>query len=197
MSQMNRIENTGETAKTHHVCPWQRVVRLDNIFRQFVHNPRRMFGPYVKPGMRVLDFGCGAGFTSIGLARLVGESGEVVAADLQPELLEIVGKRAASEGLGERIHTHQCKPDSIGVDGEFDFASAIFVVHEVPDIDALMREVYSHLKPGGRFLIAEPSFHPVKRDEFEKEIVAAKAAGFKEESRPRIPFSYAVVLIKK
>jgi cyclopropane fatty-acyl-phospholipid synthase-like methyltransferase len=38
-----------------------------------------MLGPYVKPGMTVLDVGCGMGFFSIGMARMVGDEGRVIA----------------------------------------------------------------------------------------------------------------------
>lgn len=34
---------------------------VDNRFRRFLYDPRRLFGPYVKPGMTVMDVGCGMG----------------------------------------------------------------------------------------------------------------------------------------
>ena len=42
-----------------HVCPWQIVRLFDNFLRPLVHNPRKLFGPYVRKGMTVLDIGCG------------------------------------------------------------------------------------------------------------------------------------------
>ena len=75
------------------VCPWQFAPLMDNFLRPLVHNPRRLFKPYVREGMTVLDVGCGAGFASLGLAELVGEEGLVISADLQPKMLEMVKKR--------------------------------------------------------------------------------------------------------
>ncbi len=46
---------------------------FDNPFRHFFHNPEKMIGSYVSKGMTVLDVGCGMGFFSIGLAKLVGD----------------------------------------------------------------------------------------------------------------------------
>ena len=53
------------------VCPWQIAPLMDNAIRPLIHNPRRLFSPYIRPGMTVLDVGCGAGFASLGLAGLV------------------------------------------------------------------------------------------------------------------------------
>ena len=53
------------------VCPWQLAPLIDNCLRPLVHNPQKIFAPYVSRGMTVLDVGCGAGFVSLGLAELV------------------------------------------------------------------------------------------------------------------------------
>jgi len=60
------------------VCPSYQVLRFDNALRRILYNPARMFGPYVRPGMTVMDVGCGAGFNCLGLARLVGDTSEVI-----------------------------------------------------------------------------------------------------------------------
>ena len=106
------------------VCPWQLAPIIDNRLRPLVHNPEKLFAPYVTRGMTVLDVGCGAGFTSLGLARLVGEEGLVIAADLQSKMLSIVKERAIREGLADRIRIHLCSHDHIGLREELDFAVA-------------------------------------------------------------------------
>jgi 2-polyprenyl-3-methyl-5-hydroxy-6-metoxy-1,4-benzoquinol methylase len=140
---LSRLEAAGEK----HICPVWVVRTFDNFLRPLVHNPRRLFGPHVRPGMRVMDVGCGGGWASVALARLVGEGGLVIAADLQPEMLDLVRNRAEKAGLLDRIRLHTCLDDRIGLHEELDFAVAFYMTHETPDARALVAEVFSLLKP--------------------------------------------------
>ena len=70
------------------VCPVERAGGLDNRVRTLLQNPQKILGNYVKEGMTALDLGCGPGFFSIGMARIVGESGLVIATDLQEGMLQ-------------------------------------------------------------------------------------------------------------
>ncbi len=175
-----------------HVCPWQHAYWFDNIFRRLVHNPAKLYGAYVELGGVALDVGCGMGFNSLGLARLVGAGGRVIAVDVQPEMLEVLGKRAARAGLGERIETRVCAADRIGVSEPVGFAVAFWMVHEVPDAGQLMRDLHACLRPGGHLLIAEPRFH-VSRGDFDEEIKLAEAAGLALVDRPKVRLSLSAV----
>ena len=45
-----------------HVCPWWAAwFTINNPLRRLAHNPQRILSPYLKPGMTVLDVGCGMG----------------------------------------------------------------------------------------------------------------------------------------
>ena len=57
-----------------HVCPSWCGFFIDNPLRRLIHNPTKIFGPYVQPGMTVMDVGCGMGLFSIamGSARRAG-----------------------------------------------------------------------------------------------------------------------------
>ena len=189
-----QLHNSRVIEKTR-VCPWQIVRLFDNFLRPLVHNPRKLFGPYVRTGMKVLDIGCGRGFASLGLARLVGEDGLVISADLQPEMLDMVRERAAGAGLSNRIRTHRCGVDCIGVREELDLAVAFFMLHEVPDIRAFLVELFTLLKPGGRLFIAEPKVHVNRRD-FESTLRLAQTVGFEVSERPGVRLGRAVVLVK-
>ena len=177
------------------VCPWQIAPLIDNRLRPIVHNPEKIFAPYITRGMTVLDVGCGAGFTSIGLARVVGEEGIVIAADLQYKMLQMVKERAIREGLADRIRTHLCGPNHIGLREELDFAVAFFMVHEVPDIQAFLEEIYVLLKPRGRFFITEPKIH-VGFLAFQRIIRRAQVVGFEIVERPSVRFGQTVLLAK-
>lgn len=86
-----------------HVCSWWLAYTFDNPVRRVVHDPARVLAPYVTRGMTVVDGGCGMGFFSIELARLVGDEGAVIATDVQQKMLDAVGARARRAGLSRRI----------------------------------------------------------------------------------------------
>lgn len=176
-----------------HVCPWQAVWTFDNMLRPFIHNPQKLFSPHVPSGARVVDVGCGAGFASIGLARLVGDAGSVVAVDLQQEMLNMLLKRATRKKLNERIHVSLCTPVALGLSGSFHFANAFYMAHEVPDVSTFLKEIFHHLRPGGRLFVAEPVFHVTKK-RFNAMRVVATEVGFTLVDHPRVRFSHAVVL---
>jgi ubiquinone/menaquinone biosynthesis C-methylase UbiE len=177
------------------ICPWQIAPFIDNFLRPLIHNPRRLFGPYVRAGMTVLDVGCGAGFASLGLADLVGKEGLVISADLQPKMLDMVKKRAARAGLNNRIRVHHCVGNRIGVEEELDFAVAFFMLHEVSDASAFLEEIYALLRPGGQLFLTEPIIH-VSRRNFEQAVQEAQSIGFAVSERPSVRFGRAVLLLK-
>lgn len=179
-----------------HVCSHQHVWTFDNFIRSLLHNSEKLFGPYVKPGMRVMDVGCGAGFAAMGLAKLVGETGKVVAVDVQPEMLAKVEKRKAKARLGNRIETHLSGGEALEISGWFDFVSAFYMVHEVPDTSLFLREIYECLAPGGAFLVVEPKFH-VPKGRFHAMLALSKETGFEATDHPNVFFSRAVVLAKR
>ncbi|MFA4861524.1 class I SAM-dependent methyltransferase [Methanoregula sp.] len=181
------MKNEGKTEHhQHEVFSAKNAAHLDTPLRRFLYRPDRLAERYVRPGDRVLDFGCGPGFFTREFARRVGENGQVVSVDLQYEMLRIVQEKMESEGLRSRVTTHQCRPDSINLppdlNGTFDAAFAIFVVHEVPDPAKLFREIALLLKPNGQFFFSEPPFL-VSGKEFRDKLALAEEAGFLQVDR--------------
>ena len=86
-----------------HICPWWGGYFIDNPLRRLLHNPEKIVGPYVQPGMTVMDVGCGMGFFSIAMAKMVGDSGRVIAVDLQQKMLDVLRQRATKAGVADRI----------------------------------------------------------------------------------------------
>ncbi len=183
----------------HHICPIWVGYFLNNPLRRLYQSPKRILTPYVKEGMSVLDVGCAMGFFTLPLAKMVGPTGTVIAVDVQSGMIDGLVKRARKAGLSDRIIFHTCSPDTLdlsGYDEKIDFALAFAVVHEVPDRDHLLLELWKLLKPDGKLLIAEPKGH-VAAEEFDATLSTAVNGGFDLMSYLRIPRSYATVLCKK
>lgn len=178
-----------------HVCPWWGGYFIDNRLRRWLHDPNKIVGPYVKPGMTVLDVGCGMGMFTIAMANRVGDRGRVLAADLQQEMLDVLQARARKAGVADRIETHRCEPHRIGIETPVDFALAFAMIHETPDAGQFLQQIDLCLKPGGLFFVAEPRVH-VPRQAFDRMLAFARGLGWVERERPRVTFCRAVVLAK-
>ena len=179
-----------------HVCPWWLGYLIDNPLRRLLHNPEKFVGPYVKPGMAVMDVGCGMGIFSIAMAKMVGAAGCVTAVDIQQKMLDTLRKRAEKAGVADRIRTHRCEPNRLDIEARVDFVLASAMMHEVPDARRLLAEIHTCLKPGGRLLIAEPRFH-VSGWVFAETIAAAKDVGLRWVEEPWVRHSRAALLEKE
>jgi len=182
--------------KNNRICPVEKADSLDTRFRRWFQSPKKILKPYIKEGMTVLDLGCGPGFFSVALAEMVGETGRVIAADLQEGMLQKLQEKIKLWELQNRITLHKCKEDKIGLTDNVDFILTFYVVHEIPDQEKLFSEIETILKPNGQILIVEPPFH-VSKSAFENTIQKAKAVGFTEVERPKVLFNKAVILRKK
>jgi len=172
-----------------HVCPPWIGYLLINPLRKLLENPNKIMGPFVQEGMTVLEPGCGMGFFTLPLARMVGPAGRVVAVDIQKKMLSALERRARKAGVLDRIELRHADGDGMGVEdlsGEVDFTAALHVVHEVPDQSRFYTETWETLKPGGKLLVVEPKGH-VSQENFEQSVSLAEKVGFQSQ-----PFSHKV-----
>jgi ubiquinone/menaquinone biosynthesis C-methylase UbiE len=109
-----------------HCCPWWLAYAFDNPLRRMVHDPQKVLGPYLRPGMVALDFGCGMGYFSIAMAKMVGPEGKVLAVDLQSQMLAIMMKRARKAGVDGRIVPVRAEKTRFVLPEPVDFALAMW-----------------------------------------------------------------------
>lgn len=107
-------------------------------------------GAGLRPGMRVLEIGCGSGL----FTEMFAKSGAtIIAVDISPDLLE----RARARGLPEGQVTFIAKPfEECDVDGPFDAVIGSSILHHL-DFSPALRRMYDLLRPGGVISFAEPN----------------------------------------
>jgi len=179
----------------NHVCPVEKAGKLDAGWRRILQRPSRLLKPFVKPGMTILDLGCGPGFFTLEIARMLGHSGKVIAADVQQGMLDILSAKLAQNKPAVPVELCLTRPDDMGISQPLDFVLAFYLIHEVPDRRKLFGQLHRLMRAGARFYISEPRFH-VNRAEFEEMIRDLKQSGFRIISRPRVFFSRTLVAEK-
>ena len=142
-----------------------------------------------RPGERLLEVGPGTGYHALHVARWLEPGGALDILDVQQEMLDHTMRRARELGISNVVPTHGDARELPYPDDTFDAAYLNFVLGEVPDQDAALRELRRVLKPGGRLVVGEafPDPHMVKVDLLREK---AEAAGLRFERRLGRPFGY-------
>jgi SAM-dependent methyltransferase len=114
----------------------------------------------LRPGMRVLDAGCGPGRLTVPVAQAVGPAGHIMAVDLQPAMLQRARAKAAAAHVSNvsflqtRLRAGNLEHD------RFDRALLVTVLGEIPDWKAAMKEIFDALRFGGVLSVSEVIYDP-------------------------------------
>jgi ubiquinone/menaquinone biosynthesis C-methylase UbiE len=123
--------------------------RLSLQARMLEPPTRRLFlDAGLKPGMRVLDLGCGSGDVSLLAAEIVGPTGEVIGIDQAGAAIERASSRAAAQGL-THVRFTQSDVDTFRSDQLFDAIVGRLVLMYLPDPASALRRLSRVLRPGG------------------------------------------------
>jgi 2-polyprenyl-3-methyl-5-hydroxy-6-metoxy-1,4-benzoquinol methylase len=170
------------SSRRHEIpCPswlgW--MVELDNPFTK-VNRARTIIELLnVEPGMKVLDAGCGPGRLTIPLAAAVGPQGEILAVDIQEEMLSRVREKVDAVGSKNVQYLQSRLGEGQLPKNQFERAVLVTVLGEIPDQVSALTDIYQALKPGGVLSVTEVIFDPHFQGR-ESVVRAAQAAGFKQ-----------------
>jgi ubiquinone/menaquinone biosynthesis C-methylase UbiE len=114
----------------------------------------------LRPGETVLELGPGPGASTVDAAERLGPDGELIAVDIQPEMIAQVEERVRQAGL-TNVETHVASAYELPMEDEsVDRAFLVTVLPEIPEPVRGLREVYRVLKPGGVFSTTEEFMDP-------------------------------------
>jgi SAM-dependent methyltransferase len=142
-------------AQDHHAhkrLPERLAFTLNNRVRRFLEPPDRLIS---KLGLRasdvVVDFGCGPGFYTIPMAKVVART---VALDISPRMLERTDSNARKNGVTVELLTTDGTEIKLG-DESVDLIFLNHVFHEVVNRQKVLSEFLRILKPSGRLTVVE------------------------------------------
>lgn len=122
-------------------------------------DPQRVAAGFgVQPGMQIADFGSGAGYFTIILAKMTGDTGVVTAVDILDSALETLRSKAKLEGLSN-VQSIRSNLEVLGSSGLPDNSQDIVLLANVlfqnPNKAPIVTEARRVLKPGGSIIVID------------------------------------------
>lgn len=107
-----------------------------------------------EPGARILDVGCGFGWSALALARTYPEA-EVVGVDIDGPSIAAAREHAVAAGLADRVRFEHADGVTLGEAGTFDAAFAFECVHDMPQPVDVLRAVGAAVRPDGVVVVMD------------------------------------------
>ena len=121
----------------------------------------------VRRGQKVLDLAGGTGDLTAKFSRLVGETGQVVLADINESMLKMGREKLRNLGVIGNVEYVQANAEALPFpDNTFDCITISFGLRNVTDKEKALRSMFRVLKPGGRLLVLEfskPVIEPLSK----------------------------------
>ena len=135
----------------------ERVERYERMFVWRESHVTLLAPLNLRKGSRVLDYGCGPGFVSQGLAGIVGETGHIYGVDINTRFISDASSRAAKYN---NLSFHHIDGYQIPLaDNSVDRLLCKNVLEYVPDVQATLSEFRRVLEPGGRLLLIDSDWN--------------------------------------
>jgi ubiquinone/menaquinone biosynthesis C-methylase UbiE len=153
MTPARRQHTSGRASTEDHPFEVENWPSLLGTEREARWSPPRLLARLdLRAGQRVLDLGCGPGFWTLPLAKMVGPNGIVWALDMADEMLRAL----ASRHPPAQVRLLQSRLPRVDLpDASVDWVWAAFILHEVGDLEALVAELRRVLRAAGRVAVLE------------------------------------------
>lgn len=131
----------------------------------------------LRPGARVADIGAGTGLYTLLFAEQVGADGVIYAVDIEPRFLSLINQRADDLGL-DNVVSVLSREDSITLPpNSVDVVFICDTYHYFEAPEAVMRTVFSALRPGGALYVIDYDLKAGEAPEPDKRHVYAGREG--------------------
>jgi demethylmenaquinone methyltransferase / 2-methoxy-6-polyprenyl-1,4-benzoquinol methylase len=168
-SQVKTEEKQAKVAEVFHSVA-NKYDLMNDVMSMGIHHLWKKFTIELcglRDGHVVLDLAGGTGDLAIKQAKLVGDSGHVVLADINASMLQEGRDRVLNKGLVKRISTTQCNAEILPFeDNSFDCITIAFGLRNVTDKAKALSSMRRVLKPGGRLCVLEfskPLYQPLEK----------------------------------
>jgi SAM-dependent methyltransferase len=160
-------------------CPSSLSWLVDNpIRRRYMRPVLERIG--IQPGERVLELGPGPGVFTVYAAQRIGPEGQLIAIDIQQEMIAQVERRVRQEGL-TNVEAHVASAHDLPLGaGSVDRAFLVTVLPEIPMPARALAELHRVLRPDGVLSITEEFYDPDYLS-LPETIHLVEAAGFRLE----------------
>lgn len=120
--------------------------------RRTLQRDHRLLAALLRPGMAVLDVGCGTGAITAGIANAVGDSGYVVGVDRDDALLELA---RAAHGAIANLRFEHADATELSYSGEFNVVTAARALQWMSRPEAAIAKMKQAAKPGGMLVVLD------------------------------------------
>jgi len=180
---------------------------MENEKNKFIDPEKIIASLDVRQGNIVADFGCGTGYFTFPLAKIVGDRGVVYALDVLPQIIETIESQAKLGDMKniivKRVNLEKEGGSKLGNDS-LDWVILKDMLYQNQNKEVILQEAKRVLKPGGKILVAEwkkdnlmigPEMH--MRVEKQELLDLAKKIGFQfSNDIDAGEFNYGLILIK-
>jgi 2-polyprenyl-3-methyl-5-hydroxy-6-metoxy-1,4-benzoquinol methylase len=130
----------------------RRLLLQARLYDPYTDQALRLAG--LRPGMRVLDVGCGPGDVSFVAAQLVGPEGTVIGIDAADDIIDLARDRASEHGLTS-VRFEQTTVGDLTLDEPVDAVIGRLILMHLPDPVATLRQLAGLVRPGGFIAFSE------------------------------------------